>query len=244
MTNLQSATDWSADHLRVSLFSDVAWAEPSDAIFTGAFDGTPESVTNRPIANESSASGSWSGARLEIKKAFNRIDIILQATPVEASPIALLNDVGNLLPHFVGTVSRWAVAQSQGINRLAVGTRGFLPAIDVRDSYIKVRDLVKVINIDVDRFKEFSFQVNLPVQSSSVQNVQINRLSNWASLIFRAGLIGSENSRYLDEKYFVTCGLDINTEAERVEPYAQEDLEPLLSELNRTALQILVDGIS
>ena len=244
MTKPQSATDWSADHLRISLFSDVIWAGSPEEIFTGAFNCAPESVTSRSIANEITAVGQWNGTRLEIKKAFNRVDIILQALPVESFPIVFLNDLGSLFPHFVGSVSNWVGYQSQTINRLAVGTRGFLPAADVRDSYIKLRDLVKVINIDVDRFKEFTFQVNLPVDSTSVEKVRVNRLSTWASLAFRAGLINQANSHYFCENYFANCDLDINTEADRVKPFNREDLFPLLGELNKIALEILKDGIA
>lgn len=239
----ESITSWSADHLRVSLFSVGVWSASSETIFNDVFAVAPESVTSRPASVEMSAVGTWEGSRLEIKRTFNRIDFILQAIPSELSPIALIPDVQLILPKFSAAVAKWASSQSQGIVRIAVGCGAFFPASGLIDSYVKLRELVKVINVDVERFREFRFQVNLPITSEVLHDLRINRLTNWASVAFRAGLIGADNAHFFDEKFYCTCGLDVNTDADRAESFSVDIIEKLSQELCAVNLDVLAYGI-
>lgn len=238
-------TTWSADHLRVSFFARDVWSEPAESVFSGVFGAEPETITNKPAALESSAVGTWGGMRLEVKRAFNRIDFVLQAVPTEAvGPMPMIQDVKAVLPSFSSLVAKWASTQTQGVIRIALGCNAFLQSQNVQDSYIKLKDLIKVISIDVDRFKEFRFQVNLPRPSSVAPEIVVNRLSHWASIALRAALIGVEAPRYFDDTYYVSCSLDVNTDGERTEPINSTLIEKLTEELTFACSDILEAGIS
>lgn len=244
MTDVMGTT-WSADHLRVSLFASELWTEAAESIFSGVFDSEPESITNRSAASESSAVGIWDELRVEVKRTFNRIDFILQAIPTESvGPMPMILDVEVVMPKFSSLVAKWAAIQTQGVVRIAVGCNAFLQAKSVKDSYFKLKELVKVIDIDVDRFKEFRFQVNLPTPSSVSPDMLVNRLSNWASVSLRAALMGVEAPRYFDDKYYVSCSLDVNTDSERTQSINSELIEKLTEELSLTCADILDSGIS
>ncbi len=235
---------WSADHLRVSLFSNVVWSTPAEDIFSSVFGNQPETITNRPAANEASAVGSWNGLSLEVKRAFNRIDFVVQAVSSETEPMPLIKDIKLVLPKFSSRIAKWGSTQPQGVVRIALGCNALLLSQSIEDSYVKLRDLIKVIDVDVGRFKEFRFQVNLPKTSSVSPDITINRLSNWASIALRAALLGIEAPQFLDEKHYVSCSLDVNTDGERTLPITRDLVEKLTEELSLICIDTLDAGIS
>lgn len=244
MTDVTNTT-WSADHLRVSLFASDVWSATAESIFSGAFCSEPETITNKPAALESSAVGSWDSMRLEVKRTFTRLDFILQAAPTEAAgPMPMIQDAQAVLPNFSALVAKWAANQTQGVIRIALGCNAFLQVQNIEDSYVRLKELIKVIDIDVARFKEFRFQVNLPKPSSVAPEIIVNRLSNWASVALRAALIGVEAPRYFDDKHYVSCSLDVNTDGERTQPINTDLVEKLTDELALTCADILNAGIS
>jgi hypothetical protein len=240
-----TGTTWSADHLRVSLFASEVWSTPVEDVFSGVFGAIPETITNRPTASETSAVGVWEDFRLDVKRTFNRIDFIVQGVPTEVvGPIPLIKDVKSVLPKFSSLIAKWGSTQPKGVIRIALGCNAFLLSQSVEDSYVKLKDLIKVIDIDVARFKEFRFQVNLPKTSSTSPDITINRLSNWASIAIRAALIGVEAPRYFDDKHYVSCSLDVNTDSERTQPINVDMVEKLTEELSLICTEILEVGIS
>ena len=238
------STSWSADHIRLSLIGSEVWSASVETVFSEVVGGVPESTTNKPPFNESSAFGVWNDRRLEVRRTFNRIDFILQDPPSTVAPVALIQDIQAVIPIFSTLVSQWAATQDQEVVRIALGCNALLPCSNVKDSYSKLRDLVKVISVDVERFKEFRFQVNLPISSTVSNEIIINRLSNWASIGLRAGLISTENTRFFDEKHYVSCTLDINTGADRTDPIPRDFIERISSELSSICVDILIKGIS
>ena len=235
---------WSADHLRVSLFSNVVWSTTAEDIFSNVFGSPPETITNKPAANEASAVGSWDGLRLEVKRAFNRIDFVVQAVPSEIEPMPLIKDVKLVLPKFSSRIARWGSTQPQGVVRIALGCNALLLSQNIEDSYVKLRDLIKVIDIDVGRFKEFRFQVNLPKTSSVSPDITINRLSNWTSIALRAAVLGIAAPQFFDDKNYVSCSLDVNTDGERTQPITGNLVEKLTEELSLICIDVLDVGIS
>lgn len=218
---------------------------PAEDIFFGVFGATAETITNKPAANEASAVGVWEGLRLEVKRTFNRIDFVVQDVPTDMmGPMPLIKDVRSVLPKFSSLVALWVSKQTKGVIRIALGCNAFLLSQSVEDSYVKLKGLINVIDIDVARFKEFRFQVNLPKTSSVSPSITINRLSNWASIAIRAALIGIDAPRYFDDKYYVSCSLDVNTDGERTEPINVDLVERITEELSLICAEILEVGIS
>lgn len=238
------STCWSADHLRVSLFKNDVWTEQADSVYTEIFGGVPESITSKPNANESSAQGSWEGLRIDVNRAFNRFDFILQEVPSEALPVPLINDIQIVLPKLTAAVFKWASLQPRGIVRIAIGCNALLQSDSAKDGYIKLKELIKVIPVDVDRFREFRFQVNLPVVSETYPEITINRLTSWAAIILRAGLLSPNKNNFFDDKYYVNCSLDINTDGERSQAIDNSLIDKLLNEMSSICISILDEGIS
>lgn len=237
-------TNWSADHLRVSIFSNAVWVEPVGTIFLNVFGYNPETITQKMAANEASAIGVWDELKLEVKVAFNRIDFVVQSPPSETEPVPLIKNANSIWPNFSYQIAKWASTQNQ-VLRIALGCNAFLPTQSNEDSYAKLKDLIKVINVDVDKFREFRFQVNLPVVSSVSPDTNINRLSNWASVTLRAALLNVDNpQQYFDDKYYVSCSLDVNTDSDRIHPFKSGLAEQLTEEMSKICINMLDMGIS
>lgn len=238
------STSWSADHIRLSLFGSEGWSASIETVFSEIFGGVPESITNKPSINESSALGVWNDLKLEVKRTFNRIDFIIQQPSLDGVPLPLIKDVQTVIPIFTSLISKWAALQGQEVVRIALGCNAYLLSSNIKDSYLKLRDLVKVISVDVERFKEFRFQVNLPISSTASNDIIINRLSNWAAIILRSGLIMPAGTQTFNEDYYVSCTLDVNTDGERTEPITRELIEKISNELSSNCVDILIKGIS
>lgn len=235
---------WHADHLRISLFSDDNWRTSAEDIFLTIFGSAPETIINKTIASEYSAIGNWDEFKVETKTAFNRIDFIIQAMPSSTEPLPLIEDVQNTLPKFTTLIASWIFSQSQNVNRIAIGCNGFLPSTNLDDSYVKMKNLIQVINIDTNRFRDFNFQVNLPKTSSISPDISINRLSRWAPIALRATFLGINTNQLGDEMHYVSCSLDVNTDGERTNPIAKDLVEKLIEELSKICIDTLTIGIS
>lgn len=241
---MQALNDtWKADHFRMSFFSDSSWAESPESIFNNVFQVAPDSLVSKVGSSETVASGPWGEYTIEIKRIFNRVDVILRALPFQGAPISFISNIPDSLPTFVSFFKKWAANQDQTILRVALGCGAYFPVADVGSAYIMLKELIGVINVDVDRFREFQFQVNLPEASSVYHELLINRLTSWSSLVFRAGVVGSEQSQYFEENFYCACGIDVNTDGNRSEPILTSKIENLLSEITEIALKILSIGI-
>lgn len=240
-TNVQ----WSADHIRLSLFSSEAWSAETKSIFHQAFSIDPEAITDKPLTRESSGVGTWNGFRLTVEKSLTRVDFIVQEAPTGSNePTPLIRDAKSKLPMFSGAVGKWAASQAQSVIRIAVGGHFLLASHSTEDSYKKLNDLIKVINVDVDRFKEFKFQVNLPIPSSAAPDITINRLTTWSAVSLRAVLVGFDTPQFVDGQHFVSSFLDINTNGDRNYPFSRDLIEKVTEELTANCLSILDEGIS
>ena len=243
MNNLQKSS-WSADHLRVSLFSTQIWAIPSDELFQFITETPPDTVTSRPASHEMSSTGVWQSMLFEVKRSVNRLDFIIQATPQEGATIALFENVNDVLTILTKKISDWIGTQEQGINRIAIGWNAYKSEENAKEAYCTLKDFVKILTIEDNKFKDFNLQVNIPVASSSIPEITINRLTNAAVILVRSELVGLENSnKFFDEKFFFTCRLDINTSAERIENIPINSIGGLIAELCESANNILVNGI-
>lgn len=233
---------WKADHLRISLFSDKFWNVDPAIIFTEIFALVPETSSNTRATGEAVAVGVWSSNRVEVRRTINRIDCILLPTPTSQPELPLLSDVASLLPVFTSKLSDWAQNQTQEVVRIALGCGGILEVADITEGYKKLRDLVRVIKIDVDRFRDFSFQVNLSTQSKGQQELLLNRLTTWAVVQAQLGIIGGPSTA-VQNRSLCTCVIDINTDANRTIPLEKSGIKKLLDEICQEAIHLLDQGI-
>lgn len=235
---------WQADHLRLSLFCDKPWTAAPEAMFQAIFHGQPDSVVQKPVIGEATAEGPWLTQRASIKRLINRIDILVSPFPSTPLDFPLLSSLSTLLPSFSSSVASWYSTQDQDVTRIAIGCGGLLEVANRVENYKKLHDLIRVINVDVDRFRDFNFQVNLPSTSNSEPNLTINRLTNWAAIEAQLGLIDpSGNKSATQTRHFCRCTADINTDGERVTPIAKAKIGSLIDEMTAITLQVLEKGI-
>lgn len=234
---------WKADHLRVSLFSNLAWDTSLAKVFADVFGVDPESTSQKPSSGEATAAGNWSPGRVEIKQTINRIDCILQPLPPNSPEMPLLLDIGVLLPQFSSLLGKWAMGQQQEVVRIALGCGALLEAEDVRSSYLKLRELVRVIDVDVERFRDMQFQVNLPIQSRVFPELILNRLTRWSAVKVQAGLITGGATQPFLARQFSVCAIDFSTDGDRTIPLPNMEIGPLLEELSVEAVEILDGGL-
>ncbi|MBI2725014.1 MAG: hypothetical protein HYX42_02070 [Polaromonas sp.] len=238
---------WSADHFRISLFSNESWSINSDRIFFEITSSEPNSISERKSVGESISTGAWDSLTLEVKRSLNRVDFLIRPVPdpQQDSPVAVILDIEARFNKFLPLVKRWMLNQSVAVNRIAIGCGALLPATDVEDSYKKLKQFIKVIDIDASRFREMQFQVNLPIPSKSESPMVLNRITSWASIGFQSGTIGN----IVDQgpaiaSHFAVCNIDVSSDAARKIPISTSVLESLLSEVSSEVLGILDQGIS
>lgn len=234
---------WKADHLRVSLFSNKPWDVAPEAIYADVFANAPDATSQKPAAGEAIASGNWSSGRVEIKRTINRIDCILQS-PLPTKPeLPLLSDVEALLSQFASLLSGWATNQSQDVVRIALGCNGLMSVTDVNEGYRKLHEMVRVINVDAERFRDMQFQVNLPAQSKSDQELLLNRLTTWSTVQVQAGIFGPGAVHAVENAHYCVCSIDINTDGDRTIPLLKSGIGVLINEMCQEAIGILDRGI-
>lgn len=238
-------TSWRADHFRVSLFSGVNWDFEPKAVFASVFGIQPESTGQKASLGESSAVGSWDSLRVEVKRTLNRVDFIVQPVPDQLQVVQLptLSDLGELLPKFTSIVGQWIAGQAQEITRLAIGCGALLPTENNAQSYLRLKELIRVIEIDAARFRDMQFQVNLPVKATAVPELLVNRISSWAAIEFHFKLMAPTAEQPAVTSYFSTCSIDVNTDAARVVAFDPSVLPLVLGELCQKAIEILDNGI-
>lgn len=234
---------WKANHLRISLFSDKAWDDAVEKIYLDVFSIEPEEVSQKPAAGEATATGNWSSGRMLVKRILNRIDFVLQPVPGPDPELPLLSDIGSIFPQLSSLVASWALRQAQDVNRVAVGCGAFLPADDTNESYRTLRDLIRVIKIDPERFHDFQFQVNLHLQSKVDPDLQLNRITNWTSMKMEAAFINQGASQLIQSKYFSVCTAEVNTDAARTSPIQKNIVPLLIDEACQETLGMLDRGI-
>ena len=163
--------------------------------------------------------------------------------PQQVPQLTTLSDVGELFPKFTSRVGQWIAVQTQEVTRLAIGCGALLPAEDVAQSYLKLKQLIRVIEIDAERFRDMQFQVNLPVKATAVPELLLNRISSWAAIGVHLKLMTPTAEQLSVMSYFTTCSIDVNTDAARVGAFEVSLLPQVLGELCQKAIEILDNGI-
>lgn len=234
---------WKADHLRYSLFGERPWDVSPEKIFADVFSVAPDTTSQQLAAGKSMASGNWSAGRIEVHRTINRLDCFLRPTPAPQFEMPLLSSLGTLLPEFTALLANWTMQQSQEVVRIALGCGGLLAAESVEDSYRKLREMIRVISVDAERFRDFQFQVNLRTKSKNDVDLLLNRITNWSAVQFQATLSGAGIPQTVQTMHFCACAIDVNTDGDRTTPLNKNTIRPVVEELCQEALGILDEGI-
>lgn len=235
---------WNADHLRLTFFSSSLWDIQIDREFLGFFSAIAETVQTKPSAGQGKANGPWKDLLAEARVSTNRLDFLVQAAPTGDLEQDVISDPLGNLDLLIDSGIRWA-AKKEAITRIALGVGGLIESNNEEDSLRKIQDLVQFVHIDPTKHKEFQVRFNSPRQSESIASLQINQLTTWSSVEIAIGLITPNGPpSTLKKKYFCSCNIDINTATENTTPFTTNQVEALISEIKKSAKDILANGVN
>lgn len=234
-------SDWKAEHVRLSLFSADAWPGDAQTIFKNVVDAEPESIVHKPAAGESSATGVLDGVSLEVRHAFNRVDMFLKPVVPEVPQFPLLQ---NIDAHLRVLIERASIIfeNNNNIIRVALGANALLEVSGPAEAYSRVSEFTD-LRVKYETHRDLNFQVNTPQQSSVCQELDINRLTIWNCPTIGV-LIPDASGDLSSRAVFTGCLSDMNTDGRRKIPIASIHLKSLFNELLLQMASVYRNGIA
>jgi hypothetical protein len=235
--------EWSAETLRVSLFSSNVVGLTRDDWKKVSGKDAPEN--EQKVVGRHTMSGPFLEGQLSLSAIGSRFDCILAASPpADPIPEAYIPNVGHwpdVSKEFVATTEAWVDGIGAPIVRMAVGIVLLAPQPGVEDANRSLLGMVKSLKGDPARMRDILFRVNWPVNSMIVNGLTINRLTTWtvARIQFQI-VVGTGPNVTVDAgpgSDFVRLEIDHNTDAGRTQPFDQKRLVPLYNELTNLAME-------
>lgn len=148
---------------------------------------------------------------------------------------------------FLEIFSQW-IHGAPPSNRLAVGSVLVLPVQDKEDGYRRIQRFLPSLTLDPEGSADFTYSINRFRESQTIPGLRINRLSRWSVAKLsgiRVEVGGPGNSRILETPEGLSAcrlELDINTQPEHVQQFAQDTHVLLVNELLRFGQEIANNG--
>jgi len=243
--------DWLVEHVRITAFRYPGVVFDARAQWSAFSKNPVEEITEKPGVQVSRLEGSLGGGRLVLSVDPQRIDWNLIPQPAETLPVpdVVFPTIGSRPEATSGFLSAGAAWLSSGdcprLVRLAHGCV-FLRPFDERAKAYKFL-AAKLPTIEVDENStDFAYQVNRPRLSKVVDGLHLNRLSKWAAIRIRVGVVstGSESLKYpvIGEQVATRLEVDISTAAERADDIPRQLHVGLLDELVELGNEIANNG--
>lgn len=246
-----TAPDWKVGLVRLTCFvpPGVAYKDPG---WWEKFIGQPpEAKTAKPKEGSEVISGPGLGGAATLSLDPSRIDWILNtAEEVTNSPdLPTLGGFRDVAGKFRDFASDW-LKVAPTANRIAFGALLLLPAKDRQEGYRGLSQILKTVEVDPVDSEDFLFQINRPRKSQVLEGLRINRLTKWSVGVLRGlslRLIAGKanvmaNANIASSHYFCRLELDVNTDAERIEPLPPQHMAEIFGELVDQATEIAERG--
>lgn len=218
-----SLLTWKAEGLRFSFFTITAGIDHSKwwEEFTG---NIPESTSSKPAMGEFVSGGSYGKGILELRILPDRIDWVygtnILNTQDESAEGIFNLELTNLL---VGLRS-WLNKFPGKYTRLAFGTTLLNEIQDQQVGYLQLNEFLPFMRIASDSWQDFYVQLNKPkiIKRLNGDEISINRLINYSvvnmqMMNFSSGIV------IPTKKYYSRIDFDINTSAETISEFDNED---------------------
>lgn len=185
-------TDWQTAQLRVTLFvPHEGTGQVGPFEWWGQVVGNPpETRTQWPRSQDFEDSGPVEGledAALLLKVGSGKVDWFLTST-VQGQPMAPRPPVMGTFPDslavFAALIQRWMGLPTypELASRLAFGAVLLHSAPGKEAAYRELSQcLAGVVQLDIENASDFSYQINRPRESRTLDGVQINRLTKWSA---------------------------------------------------------------
>lgn len=239
---LPALSDWQVELLRVTAFTkDVVPPSHCDELWNKVVGADAETVARKPALATYSASGPVGSASLTLNVNPGRIDWLLAPTGLEPLFEAALGHFASQDDELGDRLMSWLQFPSITVTRLAIGEVVRLPVPTRVEAYKTLAKLLPKIAPDPSASRDFMYQINRPRESQVIPGLVVNRLSKWAAMELKVGLMGTTKpSASMD---FVRLELDISTDKDSERDLSKDKkLDPLYRELARTCREIVTNG--
>jgi hypothetical protein len=213
--------EWDAETLRLSLF----FSEPLKVSvgdwqkITGTDE--PESTQNAP--GRRSMLGPFQRAALQISTIGPRVDCMLvPKSPSEQLDKGYVPSVGPIpdaLNDFVTATAAWLASLEQPVHRIAFAGAVFTKCGTIREGYATLLSMLRSVKGDPDKMRELIFRINWPVQSRSLNDLTLNRITAWSILRLNIQVVAQIGQTTTVEdtpmSNVIRMEFDHNTDAER-----------------------------
>jgi hypothetical protein len=238
---------WNADHVRLTLFGPGVWNVDHAAFITQFVGVEVDATSTRPQMAETTTSAMLDGARrVEVKQQVNRLDFSIhpRLDQITTDGPPLLANAAQEMRLLTSWVEAWIGANNPQVVRIAIGGIALLPGIDKNWTYSKLKQLLPMVLLDPARHRDFQLRLNTPVPAKNLPGLDINALGTWAAMLMNVGLLSATGAVPLatitgQQKHFVHCGLDVNTDANRINPIPSQNLAAVLREALEVASELL-----
>lgn len=245
LTERPSLDDWQVMAMRVTLFA-APQSLPFEAkdwwrTMTGV--DPQQSTEQRHIAARMDE-GPFLGGGLVLSVQAQRISWELRPlleVVTQQPGLPVLGAYPKVRDAFTEAVNSW-LPQSPDLIRMAFGCQLLLPTKDRDESYHRLAKLLS-LPLDPRKARDFQYRINRQRQSTSLPDMEINRLQTWSAMFYHFGIgIGDQQPVRTSEKYACLLDLDINTIQERIAPLPRSTFQELQNELVELASEIVLKG--
>jgi hypothetical protein len=229
------ALDWTAQQVRLSVFSNAPIAA-SERDWQ-AITGQEEAESRTTIPGGRLYGGPFADGYLAFSYSGQRLDLVLSgvvpAENTDGRP-PIIGPWPVVCESFSANVEKWLPGIQFPVLRVAVGAVLLVPTNSRDEAYTHLGNLLTSVKVD-PAMKELSFQINWAKESTAVNGLILNRITNWsaARIIQRIVQITGEQLAVTpnSELYAVRLEIDNSTDQANTKPFEKAEIVPIFKEL-------------
>lgn len=248
-----SLDEWQVESVRATLFPVLGQVDEFDpaAAFRLLVGSEPDDVTFNPKKGTGRLVGAWEAGRVSLQIANDRTDLVYLTVDADLEEIAKTGSfpgLGSLRDVRRKFEPMLVIALTQGgfpaPSRVALGVVMRHRVENKQKGYDLIADFVPV-NVP-STTSDFLFQINYPIASKVIENLQINRLTKWLIGTLKFMRIRRFTGEFSEPQpiHAFTLEIDASTPASRAEALPGASLVPLFQELFTQAELLATHGAS
>jgi hypothetical protein len=234
-----SSAKWQTESMRITFFRKMPDDLRNVGLWKKMVGAEPEKQTSLIAGSVFIDEGIWDNLRLYVVSTPDRVDVLIHG----ASIAQQLPNCGSFIEVTEKLHSVCVDEFYEGCTRIAFGAVLLNPAQSVADAYGITSSFLPHVGL-IEGGKDFAYQINIPAISSTIANMEINRLSKWNSIIakFASVDVASALSNQ-KELYAARLELDISTSNTNAEVFHPENARKVVLELIDYSKPVLEGGI-
>lgn len=243
----QSDDGWFCEHLRVTIFTHPFEIEDADSWWSDTTGELPATSTVERKTGKRADDGPYRDRILSLKVQATRIDWVLGADVANATSGIGFSSIGTLpdsLDVMREVIDKWIKLKLPPVIRIAIGTAVMLPVSDRAGGYRALQPLLSNIKLNSQNTREFEYQINRPRKSTTIPDLEVNRLCRWSVAAYMVQAITVGQPAVAPTVHSLACRIepDVNTDASRTDPIPTGQLLPLYNELASLATELVTEG--